>query len=211
VRHHQTKWPPLTASISTQRSSPAKRCLALLPIAALVACRLGGGPSANPGEYVAFDSAGDAALGDEPVSQGDDATVVATDAEASTATGDDANSSPGDGGDASTPEGSVGDAACVATVAVCDPVHNTGCNPLQQCDVDTTQMSTPTGLCLFNSGVVDGGVCIMSIVSEACPPHQTCVGSACKTLCFCDADCPTGQCCSDTSGPRGFTLCGVCH
>jgi hypothetical protein len=191
-----------------------KRRLVLLFIAALVACRLGGGPSANPDEYVTFDSGADAALGDEPVSQGDDGTRATTDAtvaEASTAPGDDASTSPDGGGDASIPEGSVGDGACAATVAVCDPIHNTGCNPLQQCDVDTTQTSTPTGLCLFNSGGDGGGACIMSFVSEACPPHQTCVGSACKALCFCNADCPTGQCCSDTSGPQGFTLCGVCH
>jgi hypothetical protein len=107
-------------------------------------------------------------------------------------------------------DGVVEGGACVAAVAVCDPVHNTGCNPLQQCDVDTLQTLTPTGLCVFNSGSEGGGACTMTFVSESCAPKQTCASGVCRALCFCNADCPIGQCCSDASGPRGFTLCGTC-
>ncbi len=188
-----------------------KRRLALAALVGFVSCRFGG-PSANPDDYVAFDAGADASMADARGSQGDDAAVAATDG--AVAAGDAA--SPGDAtppdeaSDASTPDGVAEGGACSAAVAVCDPVHNTGCNPLQQCDVDTTQTSTPTGLCLFNSSTEGGGACTMSIVSESCAPKQTCVGGACKALCFCSADCPTGQCCSDTSGPQGFTLCGAC-
>jgi hypothetical protein len=197
-----------------------KGWLALAPIAVLASCRFGG-PSANPNAYVAYDSGDDAALGDEPASEGDDAAFEPTDATVVTADGashGDAGppgdvAMPGDAAgtdDASTPDEASGDGGCTATVAVCDPVHNTGCNPLQQCDVDTTQTSTPTGLCVFNSGSEGGGACTMSIVSESCAPENTCVSGACRALCVCDADCPIGQCCSDTSGPPGFTLCKDC-
>jgi hypothetical protein len=186
-----------------------KRCLALAPIAVLVSCRFAG-PSSNPDEYVAFDTGADAALEGAQGSQGDDAAVAPTDV----AAGDDASPGDappqGDARDASTPDAVVEGGACAATVAVCDPVKNTGCNPLQQCDVDTTQTSRPTGLCVFNSGSEGGGACTMSFVSESCPPQHTCVSGACRALCFCNGDCPAGQCCSDTSGPHGFTLCGPC-
>jgi hypothetical protein len=190
-----------------------KRCLAVAPIAVLVSCRFAG-PSANPDEYVALDAGADAALEGAQGSQGDDAAVAPTDADASVAASDDASPADtppqGDASDASTPDAVVEGGACAATVAVCDPVKNTGCNPLQQCDVDTTQTSTPTGLCVFNSSSEGGGACTMSFVSESCPPKHTCVSGACRALCFCNADCRIGQCCSDTSGPRGFTLCGTC-
>jgi hypothetical protein len=190
-----------------------KRCLALVPIGVLVSCRFGG-PSANPDDYVAFDAGADAVLADEQGSQGEDAAVARTDADASGASGADA--SPGDAtppdeaSDASTADGVVEGGACAVAVAVCDPVHNMGCNPLQQCDVDTSQTSTPTGLCVFNSGSEGGGVCTMTFVSESCAPKHTCASGVCRALCFCNADCPSGQCCSDTSGPRGFTLCQTC-
>jgi hypothetical protein len=178
--------------------------LALVATGMLVSCRFGG-PSANPDDYVASDAGADGAPGDAPASQGEDAAVAPTDADASVAAGDDA--SPGD---ASTSDGVVEGGACAAAVAVCDPVHDTGCNPLQQCDVDTSQTSTPTGICVFNSGSEAGGACTMTFVSESCPPRQTCAGGVCRALCACNADCPIGRCCTDTSGPKGFTLCGVC-
>jgi hypothetical protein len=190
-----------------------KRGLALVSIGVLVSCRFGG-PSANPDDYVAFDAGADAAPADAQGSQ-DDSAVTPTDADASVGVGDDA--SPGDAtpldeaSDASTPDGVVEGGSCAAAVAVCDPVRDTGCNPLQQCDVDMTQTSTPTGICVFNSGGSEGGgACIMTFVSESCPPRDTCANGVCRALCFCNADCPIGQCCSDTSGPRGFTLCGTC-
>jgi hypothetical protein len=190
-----------------------KRCLVLVPIAVLASCRFGG-PSGNPGDYVGSNAGGDAALDGAQGSPGDDAAVAPHDADASVAAGDDATPDdaelPGEAGDAITPDAVVEGGGCVATVAVCDPVKNTGCNPLQQCDVDTTQASTPTGLCVFSSSSEGGSACTMSFVSESCSPEHTCVGGACRALCFCNADCPTGQCCSDTSGPHGFTLCRPC-
>jgi hypothetical protein len=190
-----------------------KRCLALVPIVVLVSCRFGG-PSANPDDYVAFDTGADAALDHEQGSQGDDAAVAPIDVDASVAASDDASHGDappqGDASDASTPDAVVDGRVCAATVAVCDPVKNTGCNPLQQCDVDTTQTSTPTGLCVFGSSSEGGLACTMSFVSESCPPQHTCVSGACRALCVCNADCPAGQCCFDTSGPHGFTLCRPC-
>jgi hypothetical protein len=190
-----------------------KRLSAIVPVAVLVSCRFGG-PSANPDDYVAFDSGADAAPDHDQGSREDDAAVAPTDAGTSVAAGDDA--SPGDAtpqveaSDASSPDGAVEGAACAAAVAVCDPVHDTGCNPLQQCDVDTSQTSTPTGLCVFNSGSEGGGTCTMTFVSESCAPKHTCASGVCRALCFCNADCPIGQCCSDASGPPGFTLCAAC-
>jgi hypothetical protein len=187
-----------------------KRCLALVPVAVLVACRFGG-PSANPEAYVASDAGDDAAQQDAQGTPGDDATAAPGDADASVAPGDD--TSPDDAappGEASVPDGPVEDGGCGATVAICDPVRNTGCNALQQCDVDMSQATTPTGICVFNSTSEGGGACVMSIVSESCAPKSTCVGGACRALCDCNSDCPAGQCCSDTSGPPGFTLCAAC-
>ncbi len=189
-----------------------KRRYAIAALAGLVACRFGG-PTADPDGYVAFpdaaeggrvDAASFADDGGSPPALGDDTTVPS---------GDDAN-----GGDAPAGDAATGDAprsettdggACSGTVAVCNPVRNTGCNPLQQCDVDPSQTTTPTGLCLFASAA-EGGPCTSTIFTESCPPQFTCVSGGCKELCFCNADCPTGQCCSDTSGPPGFTLCRPC-
>lgn len=181
----------------------------------LGACRFGG-PSANPYAYVSFPEEGgvDASSADDGGGSGappSDATTGPPGSDGARsddgASGDDASGEDA-GGDASS--GAAEGGSCAATVAVCNPVHNTGCNPLQQCDVDVSQTTTPTGLCVFNGGASDTGPCSSSIVSESCPPQFTCVGSGCRELCFCDADCPAGQCCSDTSGPQGFTLCRPC-
>jgi hypothetical protein len=199
----------------------------IVGLAGLVACRFGG-PSADPDAYVAFPDA--AEVGASPVPLGDDTTLSSGDEGGNTAGGDansgdantdDAFTTAASADDATAHDASTGDApsgdasytregaACTGAVAVCDPVHNTGCNSLQQCDVDPTQTTTPTGLCVFASPA-EGGACLSTIVTESCPPEFTCVGVECRQLCFCDTDCPTGQCCSDTSGPPGFTLCRPC-
>jgi len=178
----------------------------MLVLAALSACQFGG-PSTSPNQYVSFPDAAD----DESVElPGDDVTVVAP-AEGSPgppvadSSVDDAFENP------STPDAADPDSGgCNPTVAVCDPVHNTGCNPLQQCDVDPSQAMTPTGLCVFN-GPAEAAVCTSSLVSESCAPGMTCVSGACRSLCFCDSDCPGSQCCTDTSGPAGFLLCQSCE
>lgn len=200
---------------------PLHRC-PILGVIGLVACRLGG-PTADPNEYVALpDAAGDraspvpvpeaapAGSGDgESTATGGDATP--DDVLATISSGEDTNEEAGS--DANTADSAADatsdSASCSAAVAVCDPIHNTGCNSLQQCDVDTSQTTVATGLCVFFSGA-EGGPCLSTIFTESCPPEFTCVGGDCRQLCSCNADCPTGQCCSDTSGPTGFTLCQAC-
>jgi hypothetical protein len=192
----------------------AMRRFTIVGVAGLVACRFGG-PSANTDDYVASPDAAEASgvdaasLADDAASSGDDGASSATPGDTTTApSADDAT-----GGDAGTDDAPPGDiiegGACSGTVAVCDPVHNTGCNSLQQCDVNSLVTTTPTGLCVFGSPA-EGGSCLSTIVTESCPPKFTCVSSACRALCFCNGDCPIGQCCSDTSGPPGFTLCRPC-
>ncbi len=178
---------------------------------ALAACRFGG-PSADPDAYLASpppDGGSKAVLADDGT---DDATIATIDAPAvAPPVGDDASTDVASPLMHPTTDDDAGSAGgCAPTVAVCNPVRNTGCNPLQQCDVDTTQKTTPTGVCVFNSGSEAGGACATSIFSESCPAQSTCVNGACRALCFCDADCPTGSCCTDTSGPAGFTLCEKC-
>ncbi|MGD8862209.1 MAG: hypothetical protein PVI30_19510 [Myxococcales bacterium] len=95
-------------------------------------------------------------------------------------------------------------------VAVCNPVTNVGCQAsLQmQCAVDLLAPGL-AGYCIFR-GLYDGGTCFNSGVTEDCPPTQTCYGGECRKLCFCDADCNAGQCCSLRVGNYGFGACGDC-
>jgi hypothetical protein len=189
----------------TRRSPSTTARVAPIALATLTACKLGG-PSADPTAYLFVPD--DAAL--------DDAT---TGGSSSGADVESLSTGPGFADSESTFPSNVDDgdteeqpATCsdASAVAVCDPVHNTGCNPFQQCDVDPGQTSTPTGLCLFNGGQADAGSCSMSLVSETCPPKSTCVSGACRQLCGCDSDCAAGECCSDTGGPPGFLLCKTC-
>jgi hypothetical protein len=177
------------------------------------ACRFGG-PTADPLQYVA----GDADTAAEGGDGAEDATVLPTaDAETQDAIDDlaivpaDADDGSADavGDDAADGEGGV----CVPgpAPAVCDPIHNTGCvNTSQQCDIDTTQTSMRAGVCVFGASA-DGAACSSSIFTESCPPRFACVASACRHPCSCDTDCDPGQCCSDTTGPTGWKLCGLCH
>ncbi len=197
--------------------SEAARCrIALVLCVGAAGCRLGG-PSGDATAYVAV---GDASAFVDAA----DATTSGEDAQG-TDDGGGAEDSPSvdDAGEASSAVGTDGavvdggtdarhdDASCAGTVPVCDPVHNTGCASFQQCDVDPSQPNNPAGLCLFHSAPADdSGACLQTVVSETCDAQATCVAGACRALCFCDADCPTGQCCSDTSGPKGFRLCAAC-
>jgi hypothetical protein len=181
------------------------RWLALAPIALLGSCKFGG-PSANPNAYVASDSGDDATPEDGPSSPGDDAPVASDDSGGGPGA-DDADDADGA---STTPDGGAASKACDAAVAVCDPVHNTGCNGLQQCDVNPSVTAMPTGNCVFYSGSDGGGACTMTPISESCPPGSTCVSGACRSVCLCNTDCPTGQCCSEPSGAQGFTLCAPC-
>jgi hypothetical protein len=180
-------------------------------LAVAVACGLAaacqfGGPSGNPYQYAPSDSSDDDA-GSEP--EGASGTPLDATTSLPPITVGEGGATPGDDAFGGSSPDTGDDGGCTQTVAICDPVHNTGCNPLQQCDVDPTQTMTATGLCLFYSAS-DSGPCTATAFTESCPAKSTCVTGACKALCFCDSDCPTGQCCSDTSGPAGFTLCGTC-
>ncbi len=178
-------------------------------LAVLVACRFAG-PTSNPDQFVPF-AGTDAGGPHVSTTTGDDATSTSP-------AGGAAGATPEDGGAAAGDDGGGLDAAfddvpasgrCAPPVAVCDPVHNTGCNAFQQCDVDPLQTTTRTGQCVFGAGM-DASVCTASIFTESCPPKSTCVDGGCRQICFCSADCPVGQCCSDTSGPPGFGLCRPC-
>jgi hypothetical protein len=175
-----------------------KRWLALAPIALVGSCKFAG-PSANPDEYVASDAGEDATVDVGQGGQGDDAPVASDD------------SSGGPGADDASDTGTADDgggAPCTATApdAGCDPVHNTGCITAQQCDVSVSLTGTPTGACVWSTGTDAGGPC-STLFGESCSPGHTCVNSTCRTLCYCDSDCPAGKSCSDKTGAQGFTLC----
>lgn len=98
----------------------------------------------------------------------------------------------------------------LAPVATCDPVRNTGCPPLTQCDIDSEQ-TVPTGRCVFAG--VEAEQCSSSFVSNSCPAQFTCAQSTCRKMCYCDNDCNLGECCRADSapGPVGaFRLCQAC-
>jgi hypothetical protein len=179
-------------------------------LAGLAACRIGG-PTADPDEYVAFPDAASHRKSPSTPPAGDDGPSASPPFDAST---NDLDGGDLDGGDLDATLDALNDtdAPCssMVTVTVCDPVHNTGCNALEQCDVNPLQTSMPTGQCVFPGGGVEGGICTATFVNESCPPRSTCVDGGCRQLCFCDADCPASQCCSDTSGLPVFNLCGPC-
>jgi hypothetical protein len=184
-----------------------KRWLALTSLAVLGSCKLGG-PSANPDEYLASDAGDDATLKDAH-SQDDD-SPVASDDDAPVAPGDSGGPGADDADDASTSDDGPGVPCTVAASdAGCDPVHNTGCMAPLRCDVSLSLTGTPTGTCVLYTGSDAGGAC-STFIGETCPPGSTCVNSACRTLCYCDSDCPANQCCSDKAGAQGFTLCTPC-
>jgi hypothetical protein len=187
---------------------------AILGSGLLCACRFGG-PTGNPEAYVAIDSAHADATTVRPTTA-DDAGSSSTPADDAMVTpAPDAASPPND--DASTLDaaaaasGGGDDGNCAATAAVCDPVHNTGCNPFQQCDVNPLVTTAPTGQCVFGADGGSAAGCLATIFTESCAPQFTCVDGGCRQLCFCNADCTVGQCCTDRSGPAGFTLCGPCR
>jgi hypothetical protein len=193
-------------------------------LAGLTACRTGG-PSANPEEYVVFPDAStglDSAAGGsttppagddgETAPPGDDAgdDADATPAEVGPLDGLDGASNDSEGGDDGASSDPEGGTCSAPTVAVCDPVHNTGCDAVNQCDVNPLgTASMPTGLCVFPSGA-DAAPCLATSFTESCPAKSTCASGACRLLCFCDGDCPMSQCCSGSSGAPGFNVCGSC-
>ena len=184
-----------------------------LALAGLLACRFGG-PASDPNGYVPSPDATtkDVAASTTAPFEGDAGSTPPTSRTTDALASDDTTSplADDDGGAFDAAFADVLEAGgCSSIVAGCDPIHNTGCNALQQCDVNSLLANPPTGLCVFNAAA-EGGACTASIFSESCPPKSTCVDGGCRDLCFCNADCPAGQCCSDMSGPPGFTLCRPC-
>lgn len=101
---------------------------------------------------------------------------------------------------------------CMRDVAVCDPIANTGCSETlsMRCAPD---LAAPrlAGYCTFDGPIPDSGIeCLNTVVTESCPPTTTCHEGECRTLCFCDADCGKGQCCSEPLGEYGFAVCAPC-
>ena len=183
----------------------------LFALVAFTGCRIGG-TRENPYDAVYFpDAAADAAHVVASTPSGDDGGSFDPGADGDATSADDGGAAGDDGGgglDAGADDASGG-GNCSPTVAVCDPVHDTGCNPFQQCDINPSLPATPTGQCVFG-GAEGGGACTVSIFTESCPAKSTCVDGGCRQLCFCNTDCPAHECCSDRKGAPGFTLCGSC-
>jgi hypothetical protein len=96
-------------------------------------------------------------------------------------------------------------------IAVCDPVRNTGCPALTQCDIEPTATAA-TGRCVFYQAPLDPSACASNVYASTCAAQSACVANACRSVCYCDADCPAGERCTDTAapGPAGvFKLCSA--
>jgi hypothetical protein len=104
--------------------------------------------------------------------------------------------------------------------AVCDPVKNFGCLvPFSFCDIDPAQ-AVATGRCVFPWTSTPpppppadaGGSCYVDATTDTCTPTSTCVNGSCRKLCYCDADCQGGQCCTEPASSASTTvrLCGPC-
>ena len=118
-----------------------------------------------------------------------------------------------DSGDALTDSGAATPACTPPSVGVCDPVKNEGC-PAElrmQCAVDFTA-DTLAGYCIFQGPPAPDGspTCLNTVATESCGPTTTCVLGTCRTLCYCDTDCPESECCTETIGELGFKVCGTC-
>jgi len=192
----------------------------------LLACKYGGSDDdplmgLEPGSAAEPDALG-GLMGDDVMSS-NDASVAPSPAKPPTTSGSaDAGKPPTTGSvdagvatgkpttpaNPSTPANACGPATAIAT---CDPVRNTGCPPLTQCDIETSA-TVATGRCVFYQAT-PGVPCSSSFVNVTCDAQNTCVGGECRKMCYCDSDCPPGNCCNDTSGPGPsgvFKLCRPC-
>jgi hypothetical protein len=181
----------------------------------LAACRLGG-PSADPGQVFEVGDVASAVADGEAGSSGgsspteDAGTVVGTTADgAVTIPGDEVDAADefdaSDELDAAAPDASQ----CNTPLnpLSCDPVHGTGCDFLQQCDIDI-DLPSLDARCVFSTPD-DAGTCSSTIFSQSCPPPSTCAQGSCHTICLCDADCKSGEYCTPTNGATGFSYCGA--
>ena len=133
---------------------------------------------------------------------------------------------PTGGANGDTPEPSVpvadaavdllgdGSASCEPpfSVAVCEPVCNTGCPVLLRCDVSDL---AHTGTCVGIWITQEGDACFKGDGTDSCAVGLTCLEGKCARLCHRDSDCGRpGTCCArELSGPAGktgFRTCAPC-
>jgi hypothetical protein len=145
----------------------------------------------------------------------DETSMEASAADASVAEGNSDSNSPDDGieaatdadDEASAPEA---DLCTPGTSIYCDPVHNTGCTNAR-CDVSGT---LNTGVCVWipglygvGHGCTTSGPALGFLGTDTCNPKLTCLSGTCVALCYCDADCASGEHCTRAIGSTGFMAC----
>jgi hypothetical protein len=165
------------------------------------ACRIGGGSGPAGRWIVETDAASPSeagALADASHDASSGAVLGTPDAASAPRAGQGQAGAAGSTQAGPAPDAGTDAASCTApTVAVCNPMKNDICSDVLQCDVDS--LSTTLA-----------GQCVATPVTESCPPKATCHNGACRQLCFCDADCKTGECCNEPVGQLGFKVCGGC-
>jgi hypothetical protein len=91
-------------------------------------------------------------------------------------------------------------------LAMCDPVKNTGCTLVWQCDLNTAGTAQAGRCVLFNPLSLGG--CGADDLSTTCAGGSACISNACQQLCYCDSDCDMGKKCKGTApgaaGPVKF-------
>jgi hypothetical protein len=192
----------------------------------VAACRLGGPPGWSPGPPDA--ATADAPAADAPAGAGGpQGGAVGAQEDGARAPGagfaeapdggpaDDLAPPPPDAGvqDASGDAAVASGAGCMAPIAaeVCDPVCDTGCPPLSRCDVSELPRR---GACVGIWVVGEEGLCFRGSTTDSCAVRLTCLDGRCRRLCYRDADCTAGSCCSrplEVAGaPSGFAVCAPC-
>ncbi len=172
-----------------------------LACALVAGCTFGGSDEDPTNGYsadISLDGGGSINAADSSVMQGMDGSLVADTGTRDASAGD---AGKGDGGSAG-----AGGSMCkpAQAVAVCDPVANTGCDFLLQCDIDS-DAKTQAGRCVF--WTLSLASCSANALTETCDPKNTCVKGQCKALCYCDKDCPSGTKCTGTvPGPAGAVM-----
>jgi hypothetical protein len=176
-------------------------------LATLAACRLGGPPAWSP----APDSAAEVGL-DGGVAGEDGAGPALPPDGAGFTDSPPGRDSPAD--DPISPDaGADAGSGCLPPFAaeVCDPVCNSGCPPLSRCDVSEAPRR---GACVGIFIVGEGGACFRGSTTDSCAVRLTCLEGRCRRLCYRDADCTAGSCCSQpvaaAGAPSGFAVCAPC-
>ena len=170
----------------------------------VAACRLGGPSGESP-------RSPDATTADAPAAVDAPAGAARSDGRAEGAQ-EDGVGSPEAGFAGASDTGGSG-ARCLPPFAaeVCDPVCNTGCPLLSRCDVSDVPRR---GACVGIFVVGEGGLCFRGTTTDSCAVSLTCLDGRCRRLCYDDADCTAGTCCSrplEAAGaPSGFAVCAPC-